>query len=111
MADPGDTQQGLAVIGSSYTFHGVASRGPVGRIGIADAPDIAAALEADVELAIWSHSHVANKPRTIHRRAIGENGCGAVKDPHLGLCIDNGSARLRGRRHEFKTGPFFNSGN
>src|SRR6476660_8638098 len=111
MAYPGETEESGSAEGGAYALHCVTCGREIGSKRISDAPDIAAALKANVKLAIRTHASVAHKARTIHRRAIGEDRFCAVENADLRLCIDNGPARLSGRRHEFNAGNFFNSSN
>src|SRR6476661_7163173 len=111
MAYPRETEQSSSTEGGAYALHCVTCGREIGGKRVPDAPDIAAALEANVELAIGPHASVADEARAVDGRAVGEDRPCAVVNADLRLGIDNGPARLRGRRHEFKAGYFFNSSN
>ena len=111
MADPGHTEQGLAVVRGTDALNCVSGWGEIRRKRVPDAPDIAAALEADVELAIRTEARITDKATGIHGCAVGEDGSSAVKNPDLRSGVNDRSARLRGRGHELNAGNFLNSGN
>ena len=83
VADPGHAEQGLAVVRGTDALNSVPGWGEIRRKRIPDAPDIAAALEADVELAIRTETRITDKATGIHGCAVGEDGSGAVKNPDL----------------------------
>src|SRR5690242_15111111 len=111
MTDPRHAEQGLAVVRGTNALHCVSGRREVGRKRISDAPDITAALEADIELAIRTETRITDKAAGIHRCTVGEDGSSAVKYPHLRSRVNARPARLCGRRLELKAGNFLNSGN
>ena len=111
VANPCHAQQGLAVVRGTDALNCVSCGGEIWRQRVPDAPDIAAALEADVELAIRAEAGIADKATGIHRCAVGEDGSVAVKYPHLRSGVNDRSARLGGGSHELDAGNFFNPGN
>src|SRR5258708_39950132 len=114
MTYPGDAEQSLAVVGGSDPFHDV-------RLGrhrrsqrVPDAPDVAAALHDEVELAIGAEAGAFNVAVRACRQAVGKNRKRAlrgivVEDEDAGAgyarygILDHRPGRVRRIGDELKT--------